>query len=211
MFPRGLADFARPWEGERVNPFCRALALLAALVLFAGCSHLQPQDFARVAPRFDPVAFYTGHTQSWGVFEDRTGAHPSRWFTTDCLGHRENGELVLDQTFTYGDGSQQHRHWHIRRLDEHRYEATANDVVGTGHGEAYGNAFHWEYTVALKPGNPLFNVRLEQWMYLQADGRTMLNRGTVSKLGVTVAQITEEFRQSAVGSQQSGSGKQRSE
>ena len=163
-------------------------------MLTAGCSHLQPQDFARVKPKFDPVAFFIGHTQSWGVFEDRTGANPSRWFTTDCRGHRESGELVLAQTFTYHDGTVQHRLWHIRRVDEHRYEATANDVVGTGRGEAYGNAFHWEYTVALKPGNPLFNVRLEQWMYLQADSRTMLNRGTVSKFGVTVAQIAEEFR-----------------
>ena len=40
----------------------------------------------------------------------------------------------------------------------------------------------------------MFDVRLEQWMYLQADGRTMLNRGTVRKFGVTVAQIAEEFR-----------------
>ena len=170
------------------------LALSGTLFLLAGCSHLQPQDFTRVGAAFDPVAFFTGHTRSWGVFEDRTGANPSRWFTTDCLGHREQGALVLAQTFTYNDASVQHRLWHIRRVDEHRYEATADDVVGTGRGEAYGNAFHWVYTVALKPGNPLFNVRLEQWMYLQADGRTMLNRGTVSKFGVTVAQIAEEFR-----------------
>ena len=172
---------------------CERLALAGALLLLTGCSHLQPRDFSRVEPVFDPMNFFTGHTQSWGVFEDRTGANPSRWFTTDCLGHRENGALVLAQTFTYNDGSVQHRLWRIRRVDEHHYEATASDVVGTGQGEADGNAFHWAYTVALKPGNPLFNVRLEQWMYLQADGRTMLNRGTVSKLGVTVAQIAEVF------------------
>ena len=192
--PRGLAGVVCPWKGVSVNPSRLILALTGMLLLLAGCSHLAPRDFARAEPVFDPVAFFTGHTQSWGVFEDRTGAKPTRWFTTDCLGHREGGELVLNQTFTYGDGSVQHRRWHIRRVDAHHYEATANDVVGTGRGEADGNAFHWEYTVALKPGNPLFDVRLEQWMYLQPDGRTMLNRGTVSKFGVTVAQIAEEFR-----------------
>ena len=201
--PRRLAVRVCPWKGERVKrsstPSGGRLALAGALLLLAGCSHLQPRDFARVEPKFDPVAFFTGHTQSWGVFEDRTGANPSRWFTTDCIGHREKDALVLAQTFTYNDGSVQHRLWHIRRVDAHHYEATANDVVGAGEGEADGNAFHWEYTVALKPGNPLLNVRLEQWMYLQADGRTMLNRGTVSKFGVTVAQVAEEFQKKAEG------------
>ena len=106
----------------------------------------------------------------------------------------EGDTLRLDQDFAYDDGHHQQRHWRIRRVDAHRFEATANDVVGTGTGEAYGDAFRWEYTVALKPGNPLFNVRLKQWMYLQPGGRTLLNRGTVRVLGVEAAQISEEFQ-----------------
>jgi hypothetical protein len=50
-----------------------------------------------------------------------------------------------------------------------------------------------EYTLALRPGNPLANVRFKLWMYLQADGETMINRVTISKLGVIVAQTTEHF------------------
>jgi hypothetical protein len=102
--------------------------------------------------------------------------------------------LSLQQTFTYDDGSTQRRTWRIRRLDEHRNTGTGSDVVGTAKGEVYGNAFRWEYTVALRPGNPFSHVRLEQWMYLQADRRTVLNRGTVSKFGLQVAQVTEVFR-----------------
>ena len=162
-------------------------------LIFAGCASVQPEHFAGTKPTFDPVAYFTGHTHSRGVFENRSG-DPSKRFATDCTGRLDGGVLVLDQTFTYEDGSRQQRHWRIRRVAAHRYEATANDVAGTGTGEAYGNAFHWEYTVALKPGNPLFNVRLKQWMYLQADGRTMVNRGSVNKFGVQVAQITEQFR-----------------
>lgn len=172
------------------QPPCWVCLLLTALV--TGCGSLSPQRFADITPRFDPMAFFTGKTHSWGVFENRAG-QPTRRFRTACIGHLENGVLLLDQTFTYDDGHQQQRHWRIRHVDAHRYEATANDVVGTGTGEAYGNAFRWEYTVALQPGNPLLNVHLQQWMYLQPDGRTMLNRGTVRALGVEVAQITEQF------------------
>ena len=139
------------------------------------------------------MAYFAGKTHSWGVFETRSG-DPSKSFTTDCTGRREGDTLVLDQTFTYEDGRTQQRHWRIRRVDAHRYEATANDVVGTGTGEAYGDAFHWEYTVALSPGNPLENVRLKQWMYLQPDGRTVLNRGSVNAFGIEVAQIAESFQ-----------------
>jgi hypothetical protein len=59
-------------------------------------------------------------------------------------------------------------------VDEHRYEATASDVVGTATGEAWGNAFRWEYTLALEPGNPLKNVHMKQWMYGQGDGGPMM-------------------------------------
>lgn len=178
-----------------VRGWILAIALCSLAAFTSGCSSLSPGQFANAAPAFEPVAFFTGRTRSWGVFENRAG-EPTRRFSTVCDGRRENGngDLLLDQTFTYDDGSTQRRHWRIRRLDAHRYEATANDVVGTGTGEAYGNAFHWEYTVALQPGNPLFNVRLKQWMYLQAGAQTMMNRATVSKLGLPVAQVTEFFR-----------------
>ena len=163
------------------------------LWLLAGCSSIAPTEFDGSKPTFDPIVFFTGKTRSWGIFESRSG-DPSRRFTTSCVGHMEGGALVLDQEFVYDDGQHQHRHWRIHRTDAHHLEAIANDVVGKGTGEFYGNAFRWEYTVALKPGNPLYNVHLKQWMYLQPDGRTMLNRASVTKLGVEVAQVTEQFR-----------------
>ena len=169
------------------------LLLLAVTFSVAGCGSLPPEHFIGSTPIFDPMAFFTGRTHSWGVFETRSG-QPSKRFDTAATGYRKGDALLLDQTFTYEDGRTQQRHWRIRRVDDHRFEATASDVVGTATGEAYGNVFHWEYTVALKPGNPLFNVRLKQWMYLQDGGQVMVNRGTVSKLGVEMAQVTEYFR-----------------
>ena len=177
---------------QAFSPGCCALTLGFVLGA-AGCTALPVSRFAGDSPPLDPIAFFTGRTHSWGVFENRAGA-PTRRFRTDCWGHLEGTELRLDQTFTYDDGHRQLRHWRIRRTDAHHFAATANDVVGTGTGEAQGNAFRWEYTVALQPGNPLENVHLRQWMYLQEDGRTLLNRGTVRAFGVEVAQVTEQFR-----------------
>lgn len=170
----------------------RVVGMIAAGHVMAGCASLTPEQFAGEKPDFNPMAYFTGRTHSWGVFENRAG-QPRRPFQTRCVGRMKGGVLLLDQEFTYDDGQRQERHWRIRRVDAHHYEATANDVVGTATGTAYGRAFHWEYTVALKPGDPLFNVRLQQWMYLQEGGRTLLNRGTVRTFGIQVAQITEQF------------------
>lgn len=78
------------------------------------------------------------------------------------------------------------------RIGAHRYAASAADVIGSAIGEAWGNIFHWEYTLQLKPGNPLSRVHMKHWMYL-TDDNPLINRVVISKLGITVAQTTEYF------------------
>ncbi len=157
---------------------------------------MRPQDFAAAVPRFEPDKFFEGHVRSWGVIETRSGDPRSR-IRADILGQREGNDLVITQNFTFEDGSGQQRAWRLRRVDEHRYEASASDVIGPAIGFAYGNAFHWQYTLQLRPGNALSRVRMEHWMYLLADGETMLNRVIVRKFGVRVGQTTEVFRRVA--------------
>ncbi len=98
----------------------------------------------------------------------------------------------MSQRLTFGDGSAEAREWHMRRTGADTYEATADDMVGTGRGTAAGHVFHLTWTLASRPGNPLANVAIDQWMYLQDDG-AMVNRTTISKLGVTLASVTERF------------------
>lgn len=137
--------------------------------------------------------FFAGQTNSSGVMEGLGGA-PMRTVRTETIGRREGEALRIEQDIFVSGSKPQHRSWRIRQLDDHRYEATANDVVGTARGEASGNVFHWDFTLALSPGNSLENVRFSQWMYLQPDGRTMVNHSTIRKFGIVVAQVTEEFR-----------------
>jgi hypothetical protein len=169
------------------------LAAAALSLTLAACGAAGPERFADGTPRFEPERFFAGRVRSWGVFEDRS-ARPTRRFTTDIVGRPDGDALVIEQHFAFEDGTTQQRAWRLRRLDEHRYEATAGDVVGPATGEAWGNLFHWTYTLALDPGNPLKNVDLDQWMYLQQDGETMVNRATISKFGVIAAEVTEFFR-----------------
>ncbi len=165
---------------------------------------MKVSDFAAGRPLLDPAQYFTGQTSSSGVMETRAGS-PMKRVTTQTHGHWEGETLVLEQDLEI-DGQAEHRSWRIRWLDAHHFEATANDMVGTARGQAWGNVFHWEFTLALSPGNPLANVRMSQWMYLQRDGRTLLNHSTIRKLGIVLAQVSEEFRrESALPAGQGGS------
>ena len=171
-----------------------AIALPAmALVGLAACSAPLPvSHFAGDGPEMDPVTFFTGHLHSWGVMENRSG-DPTERIETDCVGEPEGADgLHMVQRLTFGDGRVQTRDWHMRRVAPHRFDATANDMVGTAHGEAAGRAFHWGWSVLARPGNPLTEVTLDQWMYLLDDG-SVLNRSSISKLGVQLAQVSEVF------------------
>jgi hypothetical protein len=173
-------------EFTPMRVFC--LALLFAI---AGCSKPLPmQHFAGTTPEFDPIAFWSGHHRSWGVVENRAGG-PTDTIATDCIGTPDSGGLHMVQTLTLGDGTVQHRDWHLRRNGA-GYVATANDMVGEAHGQAAGRVFHWRFVIATRPGNPLFNVTFDQWMYLLDDG-SMMNRTTVRKLDVILAEVSEVF------------------
>lgn len=167
------------------------LFLSTLFLLSAACRSMAPQNFTEAAPRFEPLKFFEGPTHSWGVVENPRG-NPIRTFRADLMGRRIGSELEISQKFTWSDGRIEERTWRVRRIDEHRYEATANDVVGRSSGEAFGNVFRWKYTVA--GATPLTNLRFHLWMYLQEDGETMINRVNITKFGVTVARTTEYFR-----------------
>jgi hypothetical protein len=164
--------------------------LLAALLISSA------PDAPAAETQFRPEQFFAGRTRSSGVFVNTFGK-PRQRFTTECRGRRRGDTLWLDQTFRYDDGRTQKRRWQIRRLDAVHYVGRANDVVGEARGKVDGATFQFAYTVALKPGSPLFHVRLDQTMTLQRDG-TVENRATIRKLGIVLSRVTERFRRADV-------------
>jgi hypothetical protein len=169
------------------------LALCVTAGLIAGCDHKPPESATTgTGPAFDPVAFFDGHTRSWGVIESRSGA-PTERIVTDSQGWiNQANQLRMVQHLTFQDGKTQERNWTLWRTGPGRFEATANDMVGSAAGEADGRMFHWEWVLARSPGNALMNVTMNPWMYGLDDGSVMI-RTTVSKFGFIVAEVTEQF------------------
>lgn len=174
----------------------RAALIVIVASIVTACASLHPQQFDGATPQFDPMQYLEGPTRSWGVFENRRG-EPTRRFRTAMMGVRDGDALVVTQDFTFDDGKTQRRVWRLKRIDAHRYDATADDVIGVATGYAYGNTFRWEYTLQVIPGNPLTRVRMKHWMYLADGGDTLLNRVVISKFGMIVRETTEYFRRGA--------------
>lgn len=123
--------------------------------------------------------------------QDRSGKVVKR-FTVRMTGRWNGDEGSLEEHFVYSDGSTQERVWHIRHLGDGRYSGRADDVVGEAQGQGAGNAFRWSYVLALPVNGRVWNVHMDDWMYLM-DGRTLLNRTAMSKLGVHLGDVTLSF------------------
>lgn len=165
---------------------------LAAVLMMAGCAAaLRPEAFSKTTPSFDPIAFWAGRTASWGVIENRDGA-PTAIITTttDATPEGADGLHMVQHVMTGGKDTV--RDWHMRRLGHGMFEATANDMVGSARASASGRTLHWTWVLATRPGNCFFNVTMEQWMYL-ADNGTLMNRTIITKLGVRLAEVSEQF------------------
>jgi hypothetical protein len=105
-----------------------------------------------------------------------------------------NGNVgVLDEYFSYSDGTTSRRVWTITKVDAGTYKGTADDVVGEALGEAAGNALRWQYTLKLPVDGKIYEVRFDDWMYLQ-DEEVMLNYSAMSKFGVRLGEVILSFR-----------------
>jgi hypothetical protein len=167
------------------------LAVATTAALLAACAGPQPADYATEKPLLDLAQYFNGRLNAYGVFTDRSGKVVKRFTVVmDCSWQGNQG--VLDEDFTYSDGTKQRRIWRLTKLDGGRYTGTADDVVGTAQGQAAGNAFNWKYTLQLPVDGKIIEVQFDDWMWL-IDERVMLNKAVMSKFGVTLGEVTLAF------------------
>lgn len=167
------------------------LALLAGSAVLAGCASPQVSDYAQQRPKLELDRYFNGRIRAHGIFQKR-GGEVVRRFTVvmDC--HWEGNQGVLDEAFSYSDGSTQRRVWRLTKHADGRYTGRADDVVGEAEGQESGNAFRWNYTLRLPVDGKEYEVQFDDWMFL-VDDRVMLNRATMRKFGVTLGEVLLSF------------------
>ena len=162
-----------------------------ALTALTGCAGPQVSDYAAEKPVLDLRQYFNGTLDAWGVFTDRSGKVVKRFTVVmQCSWQGDDG--VLNEDFTYSDGTKQRRIWRLKKLADGRYSGRADDVVGEATGQERGNAFNWKYTLALPVDGRVFDVQFDDWMYLMTD-KVMLNKAVMSKFGFTLGEVTLSF------------------
>ncbi|SHE92513.1 Protein of unknown function [Modicisalibacter ilicicola DSM 19980] len=175
----------------------KRFSMLLIVVLVWGltaCAGVDTEDYAGTEPRLDIGDYFQGETRAWGMVQDYSGKVQRR-FTVDITGRLDGSTLTLDERFTYADGETDRRVWTFERLDEHRWRGEADDVEGSVHAESYGHVFHMRYPLEVDIDGSTWTFSMDDWMYLQPDGR-LINRTTMSKLGITLGEITLVFERS---------------
>lgn len=138
-------------------------------------------------PALDLSVFFNGHLEAHGIVQDYKGK-VTRRFRADILGIWEDNQGVLDEQFFFADGEEQYRCWQLSK-NGNRYRGTAADVVGEAAGSTSGNALNWRYVLAIPVGDKVWNITLDDWMFL-VDENSLINRASMRKFGLEVGQLT---------------------
>ena len=166
--------------------------ILLTFTALTGCAGVNVATYKAERPELRLEEYFNGTLDAWGMFQKRDGTVVKRFkVVIDASWTGNRG--VLDERFTYSDGTTQRRVWNITRTAEGVYQGRADDVVGIANGEVSGNALRWIYTLELPVGEKIYHVDFDDWMYLQDDG-ILMNRSVMKKFGFRLGEITLFFK-----------------
>jgi len=162
-------------------------------ILLTSCvgQKMKPIDFKDQKPRLIIEDYLSGNIKAWGILQNRSG-NVTRQFSANLNGKWDGKQLILDEKFNWSDGEIQKRQWKINKIDEHNYEGSAGDVVGTAKGYSYGPAFKFEYVLLVPVKGKEIKITFDDWIFKQ-DDKVAINRATMTKFGIKVAELTVMF------------------
>ena len=170
----------------------KKIFIILFTIFLTGCAKdMKPTDFKDQKPRLVIEKYLSGNVKAWGVLQNRSGK-VTRQFKADLNGKWNGNTLILDEIFNWNDGEKQTRKWTIKKIDEHNYEGTASDVVGKAIGYSYGPAFKFEYVLLVPIKGKNIKITFDDWIFMQ-DERVAINRATMTKFGIKVAELTVMF------------------
>ena len=71
----------------------------------------------------------------------------------------------------------------LHKIDEHHYDGTAGDVVGTAKGYSYGPAFKFEYVLLVPVKGKEIKISFDDWIFKQ-DDKIAINRANNDKIWI---------------------------
>ena len=161
-----------------------ALALSGPLVLGA-CAGDAFRSESAAMPQFRPDVFFAGGTTGVGTLKV-VGRASVATYVEGTGRTLPDGTFQLRQRVTEGDKRPRTRVWRLRDQGGGVWSGTLTDATGPVTAEVRGNLFHVRYDGK--------GVGVEQWLYLEPDGRTVKNTLVGRKLGVTVGRLEETIR-----------------
>ena len=167
-------------------------ATVCLTTLLSGCAGIDVSRYQAQTPALDLRTYFNGTIEGWGMFQNRSGEVVKRFHVSiDAKWTGDTG--ILDEAFTWADGSKTRRVWTLTAFGNGRYTGRADDVIGEAEGVASGNALRWRYVLALPVDGSVYHVDFDDWMFLM-DDQVMLNRSFMSKFGIHLGELTLSFR-----------------
>lgn len=168
------------------------LVFAAVLSLgLAGCASPGVERYRAEQPKLDIKTYLNGALDAWGLFQGRSGEVQKRFHV--AIDARWTGDTgVLDERFTWSDGTTSRRVWTLTLQPDGTFRGRADDVIGEAVGEIAGNALRWRYVLALPVDGKVYHVDFDDWMFLM-DDKVMLNRSIMSKWGFRLGEVTLTF------------------
>ncbi|MDV6315022.1 DUF3833 domain-containing protein [Idiomarina sp. HP20-50] len=165
----------------------RVFAVTVLMFLTSACS-TGIDTYKATKPELKLEEFFKGELVAYGMVQDYSGEVIQR-FEVTMTGTWNGNKGVLDEHFTYADGREQQRVWHITKTGPNSYEGRADDIEGVAKGTTAGNVLNWEYQLEVQVDGKPMVLTLDDWLYL-IDENNMINRTAMYKWGIPVGEIT---------------------
>ena len=162
---------------------------LSVTLLTSGCATQNIQAYQNTTPTLDMHEFFSDQIDGWGMFQGRNGEVKKRFYVDIDATHEGDNIIVLNENFSWADGSKSQRIWRLTKQTDGSWRGTAGDVIGEARGEVTGNTLHWQYLLELPVDDKTYKVNFDDWMYL-VDKDVMLNRSVMKKFGVELGSVT---------------------
>lgn len=168
------------------------LALIIAQRRFLSFRSQTPSDYTGTGPTFKMKENLNGEILSEGLIYGPNGKM-SNSFVARMVGKWEGNTGTLAEYFTYSNGKTMTRKWYLTLGTGNTFTATADDIVGEGHGTLSGSTVKLTYRIILPGDAGGHTLDVTDWMYLTENG-VIMNRSEMRKFGVKVAELVATMR-----------------